>query len=82
VHRSHHASQSCVFIVDKAAHYISVCNQPPIGQLSLSSLASGVNPVSSFLAGVKRGAFTCVEWQVTSRSSEVCIHEEPYRITF
>jgi len=42
------------------------------------------------LAGVRRGEFTCVGWQVTlcdpigqvtTRSSEMTCHEELYRLT-
>jgi len=47
--------------------------------------AGNVNRLPAFVAGVRRGAFTCVgwqvrlcdpKWQVMSHSSEVCIHKE------
>ena len=53
-----------------------------LGQLSLPSLRLGKSS-TSLLAGVKVGAFTCVEWQVTlcdpiwhvtSRSCEMGTH--------
>ena len=44
-----------------------------LGQLSLSSLRGRL--ITAFLAGVRRGAFTCVGWQVT-------LYDSIWQVTF